>query len=73
LTGPMLVARTKDLTGSFAGMLPLIAIVLAVSVILPYLTKKPPPRTDGEPEPVVTLSRGKRTLTRRRDAVGQIV
>jgi MFS transporter, OFA family, oxalate/formate antiporter len=48
LTGPMLVARTKDLTGSFAGMLPLIAIVLAVSVILPYLTKKPPARTDGD-------------------------
>jgi MFS transporter, OFA family, oxalate/formate antiporter len=51
LTGPMLVARTKDLTGSFAGMLPLIAIVLAVSVILPYLTKKPPARTDGDSRP----------------------
>ena len=41
LTGPMLIARAKDLTGSFAGLLPLIAIVLSASVILPYLTKKP--------------------------------
>jgi len=41
LIGPILIARTKDLTGSFSGMLPLIAIVLSASVILPYLTKKP--------------------------------
>jgi OFA family oxalate/formate antiporter-like MFS transporter len=41
LIGPILIARAKDLSGSFSGMLPIIAIVLAASVILPYLTKKP--------------------------------
>jgi MFS transporter, OFA family, oxalate/formate antiporter len=45
LTGPILIARAKDLTGSFSGMLPLIAIVLSASVILPYLTKKPAPHS----------------------------
>jgi len=45
LIGPILVARAKDLTGSFSGMLPLIAIVLSASVILPYLTRKPAPHT----------------------------
>jgi MFS transporter, OFA family, oxalate/formate antiporter len=47
LIGPILIARAKDLTGSFSGMLPLIAIVLAASVILPYLTKKPALRSDA--------------------------
>jgi len=50
LVGPTLVARAKDMTGSFAGVLPLIALLLAGAVILPFLTKKPsrrPPR----PEP----------------------
>lgn len=42
LIGPIIVARGKDLTGSFAGLLPFIAIVLSISVILPYVTKKPP-------------------------------
>jgi MFS transporter, OFA family, oxalate/formate antiporter len=42
LIGPILVARAKDLTGSFAGMLPLIALVLLGSVVLPFMTKKPP-------------------------------
>jgi MFS transporter, OFA family, oxalate/formate antiporter len=41
LIGPIVAARAKDLTGSFSGMLPLIALVLLASVILPYLTKKP--------------------------------
>jgi MFS transporter, OFA family, oxalate/formate antiporter len=41
LIGPILIARAKDLTGSFAGVLPLIAMVLSAAVILPYLTKKP--------------------------------
>jgi N-acetylneuraminic acid mutarotase len=41
LVGPIIVARAKDLTGSFAGMLPLIALLLLVSIILPYITKKP--------------------------------
>ena len=44
LIGPLLIARGKDLTGSFEGMLPFIAIVLAISVMLPYLTKRPPPQ-----------------------------
>jgi OFA family oxalate/formate antiporter-like MFS transporter len=41
LAGPILVARAKDMTGSFAGMLPLIALLLLGAVILPFLTKKP--------------------------------
>jgi OFA family oxalate/formate antiporter-like MFS transporter len=41
LIGPIVVARAKDMTGSFAGMLPLIAIVLSASVILPFITKRP--------------------------------
>jgi MFS transporter, OFA family, oxalate/formate antiporter len=41
LIGPIIIARAKDLTGSFAAMLPLIAVVLSASVILPFLTKKP--------------------------------
>ena len=41
LIGPILIARAKDLTGSFSGMLPVIAALLAAAVILPYLTKKP--------------------------------
>jgi OFA family oxalate/formate antiporter-like MFS transporter len=42
LIGPILIARAKDLTGSFAGMLPLIALILLASVVLPFVTKKPP-------------------------------
>jgi hypothetical protein len=38
---PILVARAKDMTGSFAGTLPLIALLLLVAVILPCLTRKP--------------------------------
>ena len=41
LVGPILVARAKDMTGSFSGLLPLIAMVLLGAVILPFLTKKP--------------------------------
>lgn len=41
LIGPILVARAKDMTGSFAGMLPLIALLLLACVILPLLTRKP--------------------------------
>jgi len=41
LVGPILVARAKDMTGSFAGMLPLMGLVLLGAVILPFLTKKP--------------------------------
>jgi OFA family oxalate/formate antiporter-like MFS transporter len=41
LVGPLFIAHAKDLTGSFAGMLPLVASVLALSVVLPFLTAKP--------------------------------
>jgi MFS transporter, OFA family, oxalate/formate antiporter len=51
LVGPILVARAKDMTGSFAGMLPLIAMVLLGAVILPFLTKKPTRRLPP-PEPI---------------------
>jgi OFA family oxalate/formate antiporter-like MFS transporter len=43
LVGPMLVARAKDLSGSFSGMMPIIAIVLSASVILPLLTRSAAP------------------------------
>jgi OFA family oxalate/formate antiporter-like MFS transporter len=43
LIGPIFVARLKDVTGSFTGMMPLIAITLCASVILPCMTRKPPP------------------------------
>ncbi len=43
LIGPSIVARAKDLTGSFTGLLPIIASVLLICVILPFLTKKPSP------------------------------
>jgi MFS family permease len=52
LVGPILVARAKDMTGSFAGMLPLMALVLFGAVILPFLTKKPtrrPPLRESFP------------------------
>jgi OFA family oxalate/formate antiporter-like MFS transporter len=42
LIGPTVVAIAKDMTGSFAGMLPPIATLLLGSVLLPFLTKKPP-------------------------------
>jgi OFA family oxalate/formate antiporter-like MFS transporter len=41
LIGPIIAARARDMTGSFAGMLPLIAAVLMISVVLPFITKKP--------------------------------
>jgi OFA family oxalate/formate antiporter-like MFS transporter len=41
LVGPVLVARAKDLSGSFVGMLPLTASILLLSVVLPLLTVRP--------------------------------
>jgi nitrate/nitrite transporter NarK len=41
LIGPLLIARAKDLTGSFAGTLPLVASVLLASVALPWMTSRP--------------------------------
>ena len=45
LIGPIIAARAKELTGSFSEMLPLIALVLLASVVLPYLTKNPAPKS----------------------------
>jgi OFA family oxalate/formate antiporter-like MFS transporter len=42
LIGPTLVAHAKDMSGSFSGLLPLTALVLSTSVILPFITKRPP-------------------------------
>jgi OFA family oxalate/formate antiporter-like MFS transporter len=50
LVGPILVARAKDMTGSFAGMLPLIALLLLGAVMLPFLTKIPT-RRPSQPQP----------------------
>jgi MFS family permease len=44
LIGPILVARAKDMTGSFTGTLPLIALLLLGAVILPCVTRKPSAR-----------------------------
>ena len=44
VVGPLLMARAKDLTGSFAGLLPLVASLLALSVLLPLLTSEPATR-----------------------------
>ena len=41
LIGPTLLARMKDLTGSYVAILPTIAVLLSVSAILPFLTRKP--------------------------------
>jgi MFS transporter, OFA family, oxalate/formate antiporter len=56
LIGPLVAARVRDLTGSFAGMLPVIAWVLIASLIIPFILKKPaaapavvPPRQRIEP------------------------
>jgi OFA family oxalate/formate antiporter-like MFS transporter len=42
LIGPTWVAHAKDMSGSFSGLLPLTALVLLTSVILPFITKRPP-------------------------------
>lgn len=41
LIGPTLLARARDLSGSYAVILPAIALVLLGSVILPFVTRKP--------------------------------
>lgn len=43
LVGPIVVARARDLSGSFSGMMPMIAFVLLPAVFLPFLTRKPTP------------------------------
>ncbi len=43
VAGPLFAARVKDLTGSYAGALPVIAGVLAVALVLPLAVRPPPP------------------------------
>ncbi len=49
IVGPIFVARVKDITGSFSGALPVIAIVLLVATILPLITRKPGETRAGPP------------------------
>jgi len=49
LIGPIVIARVKDLSGSFAGMMPMVAVMLLASVVLPFITRKPVPVHDPEP------------------------
>jgi OFA family oxalate/formate antiporter-like MFS transporter len=47
IVGPIFVAIVKDRTGTFAGALPVIAIMLLVSMILPLVVRKPGERREG--------------------------
>ncbi|HET7754445.1 MAG TPA: OFA family MFS transporter [Anaeromyxobacteraceae bacterium] len=41
IVGPIFVAAVKDRTGTFAGALPIIAIMLLAAMILPLVTRRP--------------------------------
>ncbi|MGC3997713.1 MAG: OFA family MFS transporter [Anaeromyxobacter sp.] len=41
VVGPIFAATVKDATGSYAGALPVIAVMLAAAVLLPVLTRAP--------------------------------
>jgi MFS family permease len=41
VVGPIFVAVVKDITGSFRGALPIIAIMLIVAMLLPIFTRPP--------------------------------
>jgi MFS family permease len=41
VVGPIFAARVKDISGSFAGALPVIAIILTVAMVLPIVIRKP--------------------------------
>lgn len=43
LVGPTIAGRVKDATGSFSGALMPMAVLLLVSIVLPFITKKPGP------------------------------
>ena len=57
LLGPMLTALLKDLTGSFAGMMPVIAGLLILAMALPLLTRLPSPAGVAPPGPAQTTWR----------------
>lgn len=41
LVGPLLAAHAKDVTGSFSGVLPVVAGMLLMATVLPLITRKP--------------------------------
>jgi MFS transporter, OFA family, oxalate/formate antiporter len=41
VVGPIFVARVKDLTGTFSGALPVIAVMLLFATLLPVFTRRP--------------------------------
>jgi hypothetical protein len=41
IVGPIFVSIVKDVTGSFRGALPVIAIMLLASMLLPVFTHRP--------------------------------
>jgi MFS transporter, OFA family, oxalate/formate antiporter len=41
IVGPIFVATVKDVTGTFSGALPVIAVMLLVAMILPLVTRRP--------------------------------
>jgi MFS transporter, OFA family, oxalate/formate antiporter len=47
IVGPTFVAIVKDRTGSFSGALPIIAIMLLCSMILPVVVHRPGERREG--------------------------
>jgi MFS family permease len=49
LVGPFFAARVKDATGSYAGALPVVAVVLAAAAILPIVTRRPGPAPSSRP------------------------
>ncbi len=48
IVGPFIAAKFKDVTGSYAGSLIPVAIMLLIAAIIPFFIKKP----TGEPKPV---------------------
>ncbi len=47
IVGPIFVSLVKDHTGSFAGALPVIAVMLLCSMILPVVTRRPGEKREG--------------------------
>jgi OFA family oxalate/formate antiporter-like MFS transporter len=43
LVGPAIAGYVKDKTGSFSGALMPMAVLLLISIVLPFITKKPAP------------------------------
>ena len=73
LIGPIVAARARDLTGSFEGTLPLLGAVLTMSVIFPFITKKPARTVRAAPsnDPSLVLTDPGRWQTRHRQPDGR--